>query len=200
MREQTATTRGRVATRSRSGQHRRWLGDEVHEHSGTIGEMADLVPTFRRQPLAIANLDDTKSIVNWSRDLIVKCGSPSGEDELPIGVVLRQYRLVQHTAVLAHAADAIESAGIFALPGYDEKGWCATFYTTGMEHSPTSATGTGWERTSWHATRRAAWEAAQPRERLTTLRNLLARLTRGTRFWRRTEWVLYRIVRDGSQE
>ena len=30
--------------------------------------------------------------------------------------------------------------------------------TTGMEHSPTSATGTGWERTPWHATQRAAWE------------------------------------------
>jgi hypothetical protein len=28
-----------------------------------------------------------------------------------------------------------------------------------MEHSPTSATGTGWERTPWHATQRAAWEA-----------------------------------------
>ncbi len=27
----------------------------------------------------------------------------------------------------------------------------ATFYTTGMEHSPTSATGTGWERTPGHA-------------------------------------------------
>jgi hypothetical protein len=25
-----------------------------------------------------------------------------------------------------------------------------------MEHSPTSATGTGWERTPWHATQRAA--------------------------------------------
>jgi hypothetical protein len=35
----------------------------------------------------------------------------------------------------------------------------ATFYTTGMEHSPTSATGTAWERTLWHATQRAAWEA-----------------------------------------
>jgi len=34
-----------------------------------------------------------------------------------------------------------------------------TFFTTGMEHSPTSATGTGWERTPWHATQRAAWEA-----------------------------------------
>ena len=32
------------------------------------------------------------------------------------------------------------------LTRYDEKGWRATFYTTGMEHSPTSATGTGWER------------------------------------------------------
>ena len=31
----------------------------------------------------------------------------------------------------------------------------------GMEHSPTSATGTGWERTPWHATQRAAWEALQ---------------------------------------
>jgi hypothetical protein len=28
-----------------------------------------------------------------------------------------------------------------------------------MEHSPTSAIGTGWERTPWHATQRAAWEA-----------------------------------------
>jgi hypothetical protein len=42
------------------------------------------------------------------------------------------------------------------LTQYDERGWRATFYTTGMEHSLTSATGTGWERTPWHATQRAA--------------------------------------------
>jgi hypothetical protein len=46
---------------------------------------------------------------------------------------------------------------------YDEKGWRATFYTTGREHSPTSATGTAWERTPWHATQRAAWEALRGR-------------------------------------
>ena len=45
------------------------------------------------------------------------------------------------------------------LMRYDEEGWRATFYTTGMEHSPTSATGTGWERTAWHAAQRAAWKA-----------------------------------------
>jgi hypothetical protein len=42
---------------------------------------------------------------------------------------------------------------------YDDKGFRATFYTTGMEHSATSAIGTGWERTPWHPTQRAAWEA-----------------------------------------
>jgi hypothetical protein len=31
------------------------------------------------------------------------------------------------------------------------KGGHATFYTTWMEHSPTSATGTGWELTAWRA-------------------------------------------------
>ncbi len=33
------------------------------------------------------------------------------------------------------------------LTRYDARGWRATFYTSGMEHSPTSATGTAWERT-----------------------------------------------------
>jgi hypothetical protein len=37
------------------------------------------------------------------------------------------------------------------------------FYPTWMEHSPTSATGNGWERTPWHATQRAAWEAVEKR-------------------------------------
>src|SRR5216683_3695136 len=46
------------------------------------------------------------------------------------------------------------------LTRYDEKGWRATFYTSGMEHSPTGATGTGWERTPWHATQRAAWRSS----------------------------------------
>ena len=45
------------------------------------------------------------------------------------------------------------------LTRYDERGWRATFYAAGMEHSPTNATGTGWERTPWHATQRAASEA-----------------------------------------
>ena len=49
--------------------------------------------------------------------------------------------------------------GHVAVGMHDERGWRATFYTTGMEHSPPSATGTGWAPTPWHATQRAAWWA-----------------------------------------
>ena len=45
------------------------------------------------------------------------------------------------------------------LTHYNDRGWRATFCTSWMEHSPTSAMGTGWERTPWHATQRAVWEA-----------------------------------------
>ena len=62
------------------------------------------------------------------------------------------------------------------LTQYDERGWRATFYTTGMEHSPTSATGTGWERTPWRATQRAAWAL---RERRTNKASSQDRIGRG---------------------
>jgi hypothetical protein len=75
---------------------------------------------------------------------------------------------------------------------YDDKGWRATFCTTGMEHSPTSATGTAWERTPWRATQRAAWDALRradevqgcwsSRARLTT--NGAKRLHAAARAWR----------------
>jgi hypothetical protein len=51
------------------------------------------------------------------------------------------------------------------LTRYDETGWRATFYTTGTEHSPTSATGTGWERAPWRAVQRVAWNTLREPER-----------------------------------
>jgi len=45
------------------------------------------------------------------------------------------------------------------LTRYDERGWRATFYTSGMEHSPTSATGSAWEPTPWRAVKGAARDA-----------------------------------------
>src|SRR5437867_6076082 len=50
------------------------------------------------------------------------------------------------------------------LTRYDARGWRATFYTTGMEHSPTEATGSAWELTPWRAVQQAALSALRQRE------------------------------------
>src|SRR5215510_13423675 len=61
---------------------------------------------------------------------------------------------------IGHIAAGMHRQGFdLQLTQYDERGWRATFYTTGMEHSPTSAIGTNWTKTPWHAVQRAAWEA-----------------------------------------
>jgi len=51
------------------------------------------------------------------------------------------------------------------LTRYDARGWRATFYTTGMEHSITSATASAWERTPWHAVQGAARDALRQASR-----------------------------------
>jgi hypothetical protein len=62
--------------------------------------------------------------------------------------------------LFGHVAVGMHRQGFdLHLTQYDERGCRATFYTTGMEHSPTSATGTAWEQTPWQATQRAGWEA-----------------------------------------
>jgi hypothetical protein len=48
---------------------------------------------------------------------------------------------------------------------YDERGWRATFYTTGMEHSITSATASAWEPTPWRAVQGAARDALRQANR-----------------------------------
>jgi len=45
---------------------------------------------------------------------------------------------------VGHVAVGMDRRGFdLQLTQYDDRWWRATFYTTGMEHSPTSATGTG---------------------------------------------------------
>lgn len=104
----SSSSRSASATTSR----RRWLGDEVDEFSGAIQEIADLLPTFRRQPLAIPSPDGSRSVVNWDRHLIVRAPRSASDDEQPIALVSPRYRLVQHAVVLAHAVRALEAENI----------------------------------------------------------------------------------------
>jgi len=66
---------------------------------------------------------------------------------------------------IGHVTVGMARQGCDNSPGMTSAAGARTFSTTGMEHSPRSATGTGWERTPWHATQRAAWEALQQASR-----------------------------------
>ena len=50
------------------------------------------------------------------------------------------------------------------LTRYDEQGWRATFYSSGMAHSYTSSTGSAWERSPWRAVQGAAWGTLRAEE------------------------------------
>src|SRR5215475_6420479 len=46
---------------------------------------------------------------------------------------------------IGHVAVGMHRQGYdLQLTQYDDRGWRATFYTTGLEHSPTSTTGIAW--------------------------------------------------------
>jgi hypothetical protein len=51
------------------------------------------------------------------------------------------------------------------LTRYDERGWRATFYASGVEHSATAAAGSAWEATPFAAVQRAAWGALRSADR-----------------------------------
>ena len=61
---------------------------------------------------------------------------------------------------IGHVIEGMHRQGYdVQLTQYDERGWRATFYITGMEHSATSATASAWEPTPWRAVQRAAFDA-----------------------------------------
>jgi hypothetical protein len=69
----------------------------------------------------------------------IRCSPPSYDRALH---GLRSW--LDSWAGIGHIAVGMHRQGYdLQLTQYDDRGWRATFYTTGMEHSPMSATGTG---------------------------------------------------------
>ena len=108
---------------------------------------------------------------------------------------------IGHVAVGMHRQDFD-----LQLTQYDDRGWRATFYTTGMEHSPTTAIGTSWERTPWHAVQGAAGlsgiacAVAQPGIRKFLIRGARDRHARAPRAaGSRRAWSGSRLLRDRSR-
>ncbi|PLX85596.1 MAG: hypothetical protein C0617_03620 [Desulfuromonas sp.] len=91
----------------------KWLGSPTVNHFGTITEIRGLLPTFVRRPFSTVSVDGANDLPsNAFLDVIVRTPLNEGDEEIPVGVVSKQYQLVQHAEVLDKAIEAIKKAGI----------------------------------------------------------------------------------------
>lgn len=91
------------------------------------------------------------------RALYATLGFAVLQGDLPELALIRAW-LDNWTGIGLIAAGMARQGYVISLTRYDEQGWRATFYVSGMEHSATGAVGTAWEPTPFRAVQRAAWE------------------------------------------
>jgi len=93
-------------------QSHKWLGARVREYSGSIEDISNHIPRFERRPFASTNVYLDSRAVNPNYDIIVRLPLSKDEAEIPIGVVSKNYNLVQHRQIMEIAAEAVKEAHI----------------------------------------------------------------------------------------
>lgn len=90
----------------------KWFNSPVALYQGTLTEIEDCIPTFERHAFDLPTIPERLTRANGHLDTIVRL--PFGDDDacIPIGVVSKNYELVQHTAVLRVATKALAAAQI----------------------------------------------------------------------------------------
>lgn len=85
-----------------SGQRQRhWLGLPVRPVTeGTFDEVLSALPHFGRQPFAMASLNGDELGINSYLDMVYRLPIRQGERPVPVGVVSKNYRLLDHHQIL----------------------------------------------------------------------------------------------------
>jgi hypothetical protein len=96
----------------------KWFSEPVHTVSGTITEIAAKIPLFERRPFVAAPRQGAlfataeTQRTNRFRDLIVRTSFDSDESEVPVGVVSKNYGLIQHKEIFDAVSTALQKAGV----------------------------------------------------------------------------------------
>jgi hypothetical protein len=93
-----------------SDNHMLWMGSKVKEHTGRIVEIRSLLPNFYVKPFAIYSAGNC--VINPNLYTVVQTPANQNEMEMPIGVVSKKYKLIQHYEVFDVAVNAMRSIGI----------------------------------------------------------------------------------------
>ena len=90
----------------------RWLNSDVTLHVGTIADVKAHVPSFDRRPFALAQSDRPWVRENDRLDTIVRLPFADDFGCVPVGVVSKDYALLQHSSVFDETMKALEDAKI----------------------------------------------------------------------------------------
>jgi hypothetical protein len=87
---------------------RHWLGLPVVSRVGdTLAEVLDALPHFGRQPFAMPSVNGHEIGVNSFLDMVYRLALRQGDRPIPVGVVSKNYRLVDHHQLLRTIQDAL---------------------------------------------------------------------------------------------
>ena len=87
---------------------RHWLGLPVEKPvEGSITQVIERLPHFGRQPFAMSSANGEDVGINPHLDMIYRMPTRQGEKAIPIGIVSKNYRLVDHHQVLQTVQDAL---------------------------------------------------------------------------------------------
>jgi hypothetical protein len=112
---------------------RRWAGLPLAEPVvGTITDVLAALPQFGRQPFAMASANGGEVGFNPFCDMVYRMPTRPNEKSIPVGVVSKNYRLVDHHQVLRIVRDVlvdneIDPAGISARADWTIHGERARF-------------------------------------------------------------------------
>src|SRR5438105_363403 len=96
-----------------SARRRHWLGLPVmHPIEGGLAGVLNQLPHFGRQPFTMASVNGNDVAVNPYLDMVYRVPARQGESPVPVGVVSKNYRLVDHHQVLRTIEEVLADFGI----------------------------------------------------------------------------------------
>lgn len=106
-----------------------WLGSETQTFYGELGNIANKIPSFDRQPFSLGQDDRQRDMLNPRLDIIARLAASDDEVTVPVGLVSQSYQLVQHSEVIERICDALKAVHIepdslqadLTLSGYGER-------------------------------------------------------------------------------
>jgi hypothetical protein len=89
-----------------------WLSMPVTRYRGRLTQLVSVVPQFERRPFETPRMPGRATRANEHYDAIVRIPVTAAEAEVPVGIVSRSYRLVQHREVIEHILEVMREADI----------------------------------------------------------------------------------------